>query len=294
VRQGTHAKQVTLQFIANEKAIELNPGDPLLPELAEGASIPTEVQTEFIEQGRTIADALQEITIDMRDILQSIKNREGLIGRAISDPQFGRKGLVELESALASADQLLARANRGEGLLGKALADQAFATQLVQDLQAAGRGFAAVARRLEAGEGLLGAMTRGEEGVAVISDLKNLTASFQAVAKALQNGDGLAGLLLHDRVRAERIAANLDETLSRLASIARKVDEGQGTLGLLVNDRKLHDDVQQLVTGAKGRTLAGRVLRHYYERGAKQSEGSQPPPSDHSRPAGDPPPGGSY
>jgi phospholipid/cholesterol/gamma-HCH transport system substrate-binding protein len=276
VREGTEARQVTLQFIANEKAVELNPGDPARPALADGATIPVHVERELFETGRSIADALSLITLDMQEILTSIKNKEGLVGRAIVDPEFGKKGLAELEGALSAANAVLSRINRGEGLIGRALVDERFASELTKDLQRAVQSFAAVSERLEAGDGILGAFTRGEGGEALVRQTKDVLAAFSKLAAGLEAGQGVAGALLKDDALRDRVIQNLDKTLEHLASITKKIDEGQGTLGLLVNDRQLHDDAQQLVTGAKGKTLASRVLRHYYRKGADKQQPSDP------------------
>lgn len=289
VRQGTHAKLITMQFVANEKAVELNPGDSTRDVLPEGGEIPPEVTQEILEKGKSIADTLEQITVDLRDILQKIKSGDGLIGRAISDPEFGKKGLAELEATLASASRLLQRAERGEGLLGKALADREFADRLSSDLAQSAHSFAALTRRLEAGEGMLGSLTTGEGAEPLLAEIKAAATAFRGAAEALASGEGLAGVLLHDKELAARVAKNLDETLAHSASIARKIDEGQGTLGLLVNERGLHDDVQQLVTGAKGKTLAGRVIRHYYRKGAEE-RAKRPPATDAPAPGAVVPP----
>lgn len=302
IREGTKAKQITLQFIANEKAIELSPGDPERPELEDGAQIPVQIEQEILETGRSIADTLEQITIDLQGILTSIKNKEGLVGRAILDPEFGKKGLAELEGAVSSANSLLARIDRGDGLLGKALSDNEFSARVSADLQAAAHGFAGVARRLDAGQGLIGQLTNDEASAEMGQDLQAALKAFRGLAEALERGDGWAGALLSDRERADRILANLDASMQRLASITKKIDEGQGTLGLLVNDRKLHDDIQTLVTGSSGNTMAGKVLRHYYRKGSKAVPGpvspqvpvvpkvTPTPPSE----AGTAPPQGSY
>jgi phospholipid/cholesterol/gamma-HCH transport system substrate-binding protein len=184
--------------------------------------------------------------------------------------------LAELEGALSAANAVLSRINRGEGLIGRALVDERFASELTKDLQRAVQSFAAVSERLEAGDGILGAFTRGEGGEALVRQTKDVLAAFSKLAAGLEAGQGVAGALLKDDALRDRVIQNLDKTLEHLASITKKIDEGQGTLGLLVNDRQLHDDAQQLVTGAKGKTLASRVLRHYYRKGADKQQPSDP------------------
>ncbi|MDQ7088589.1 MAG: MlaD family protein [Acidobacteriota bacterium] len=272
VRQGTEASLVILQFVANEKSVDLSPGDPDKNQLGDGAFIPPAVQQAILEQGRTIASTLELATSDLSEILGAIRRGEGLLGKAIVDPEFGTEGLESLQRALDASEALLARVNRGEGLMGRMVSDREFAEAVTADLKTATSGIAAVAQRIERGEGLLGRLSTGSEGEALAEDLRQLGRALRSVADGLEHGEGLAGVLLRDEALAERVSANLDETLARLASISRKIDEGEGTLGLLVNDRGLYDEAQTLVTGVRSSRLASWLIRRYHRRGERERE----------------------
>ena len=272
VREGTEASLVILQFVANEKSVDLSPGDPGKSQLGDGAFIPPAVQQAILEQGRTIASTLELATSDLSEILGAIRRGEGLLGKAIVDPEFGTQGLESLQKALDATEALLARINHGEGLMGRMVADQDFADEVAADLKAATSGIAAVAERIERGEGLIGRLSTGTEGEALASDLRQLGHALASVAESLENGEGLAGVLLRDEGLAERVSANLDETLARLASITRKIDEGEGTLGLLVNDRGLYDEAQTLMTGVRSSRMASWLIRRYHRRGEKEKK----------------------
>jgi phospholipid/cholesterol/gamma-HCH transport system substrate-binding protein len=271
VRQDTEATPVIMQLVANEKAIELSPGSPDERALRQGELIPPKIPASIFERGGNIADGFEELTAELRTILISINRGEGLLGKAINDPEFGEDGLTQARDALYQAKRMLARINRGEGLAGRLLADEDYALRIAEDLERMSEGFARVAERLGGGEGSLGKML-GPESDALFADLESTAASLKTVSTAVAEGRGLSGLLLSDSERAERIARNLDETLARTASITRKIDEGEGTLGLLVNDRGVHDDAQKLMRGVRESRIASWLLRKFYENGEEAQE----------------------
>ncbi len=267
VRTGTEARVVFLQIVANEKAVDLTPGDPDGDPLPDGAFIPPAEVDEFIETGRTIADTLEEVTLDLKEILGAIRRGEGLLGKAIVDPNFGEQGLEKLDSALAALSSVLGKIDEGEGLIGRVIADEEFARALSADLREATAGLARVVGRLDRGEGLLGQLTVEDESERLLDDARAASASLREVAEGMERGEGLAGILLRDEQFARRIAGNLDTLTERLASIAGKIDEGQGTLGKLVNDRGLHDDVEQLLAGVRESKLLSWLIRRYHQKG---------------------------
>ncbi|MBP7148392.1 MAG: MCE family protein [Acidobacteria bacterium] len=269
VREGTQAKLAFLQFVANEKSVDLKPGDPSGRVLPEGALIPMAPSTELLETGRTIADTLEEVTADVRDILGSIRRGDGLVGRAFMDPNFGKPTLEALNKSLTSLADVLSRVQQGQGLAGRLVADDAAAAEIMANLQKTSASMAAVAARLEEGQGMLGEMSSRDASGGIAADLRTGVGALKEVATGLQQGQGLAGALLRDPELSRRISGNLDEASARLASIARKVDEGQGTLGLLVNERSLHDHVDSVITGVRESRFVSWLLHRYYQKGDK-------------------------
>jgi phospholipid/cholesterol/gamma-HCH transport system substrate-binding protein len=272
VREGTHASLVILQVVANEKAVSLTPGNPEGRQLEDGGFIPPRVQAAILETGRSIATTVEDIATDLREVLAAIRRGQGLVGKAIVDPDFGREGLETVQSSLESLEKLMRRLNQGEGLVGRAMVDDAFASSVVHDLKRGTRSLAEVAARLEEGEGLLGQMTMKSDADGLLEEIHSLSRSMSQVASDLEWGRGLAGRLLKDEELADRVSANLDETLANLASITRKIDQGEGTLGQLVNDRSLHDDAELLVRGVRESRLLSWLIRRYYRKGKEAVE----------------------
>lgn len=268
VRAGTRAGLAILQIVAGEKVVTLTPGDPAQPALPPNAVIPGAPPSPLMEAGRNIAETAEEITDHARAILYDVRHGKGLVGRAITDPASG-EAIDRLTQALVSTSAMLERANRGEGLAGKLLADRAYADRVSADLAKTSAALAEVSARLASGQGLLGSMTTPGKGDDVVGSLAATAESLRRISASVERGDGLAGMLVTDRERSERIAANLDETAANLATITRKVNDGQGTLGLLVNDRGLHDNANQLVAGARQSRVLSWIIRRFQRRGAE-------------------------
>ncbi len=280
VREGTAATLSTVQIVANEKVVALTPGDPAKPPLREGSVIPNKsTEGTLMAAGQNIAQTVEQVTTDLRDILDSIRKGQGLLGKAIVDPLFAREEMDKLSQAVATTTALLERVDRGQGLVGKFLADRAYSEKVSGDLARAAAAISDTAQRLDKGEGLLGKMTRGGPGDDVLANLSETTRNLRDVSAAIRNGDGFAGELLSDKVRANRVAANLDEAAANLASITRKVNEGQGTLGLLVNSRDLHDDAEQVITGVHRSKLVSWFIHHFYRKGETESDNSEQRPT---------------
>jgi len=270
VREGTTAQPVFLQMVANEKAVDLRPGDPEGKPLPPGSFIPPAEVQPILETGRTIADTLEEITADLRELLGAMRRGEGLLGKAIVDPKFGTETLTRLNDALASMNDVLERMQRGEGLVARLLADDEYGRNVTDRLAETVDGLGRIVDRLESGEGLLGELTTGEQGRQIVEDLGEAAASLRRFGERLDQGQGLMERLVSDRELADRVARNLDETLARLASITRKIDEGRGSLGLLINEPTLYDDVEQLITGMRRSRLVSWLIRRYHRKGERR------------------------
>jgi len=298
IREGSVARLAMLQFVANEKSVEISPGDPDKPQIPDGSVIPVAEGPALLERGATIAESVERITGDLETILGAIRRGEGVLGKAIVDPRFGAQGIEDLQAAIASFRSLADRVVRGEGLAGRLFSDDAAARETLADLKTAAHGLAAFSVRLEKGEGLAGELTTGESHL--VPELRETVTALRSVATALEQGEGLVGRLVRDEELSRRVTANLDEAMARLASITRKIDEGQGTLGLLVNERGLYDDVETVITGVRSSKFASGLIQRYYRKGTKEqdrpgsgsgAESTPPPAAAPTAPAPSPPTG---
>ncbi len=270
VREGTTASLVIAQIVANEKVVSLAPGDPQKPELPPGAVIPASSGSALVETGKDIAETVQQITLDLKEILGAIRRGDGLVGKAIVDPHFSEVTMTRLTDAVTATARVLERIDRGEGLVGRLLSDPAYGDKVAADVGRASASLAETARRIESGEGLLGQMTTEGPGDDLLADVAGTAKSLRAVADGVARGEGMGGLLAADSEQGRRIAANLERAAANLASITQKVESGQGTLGLLVNERGLYDGAENVITGAKKSRLVTWLLRRFHDSGAEE------------------------
>lgn len=293
VRQDTTATPVILQLVSNEKSIDLTPGTLEKPALRDGDFITPNVPESLFEKGGSIADTVETITADLREILVAIREGKGVLGKAIVDPEFGQEGLERAVAAMTNAERVLERMAEGDGLIGKLLVDDAYADRVSSDLAAAAAAVRTVGERVAAGDGLAGQMTTKGEADSLLADLGRTAAALAQIAEDLRAGKGLAGALFAEGERAERVASNLDASLANLASITGKIDRGEGTLGKLVNDPALHDDTQLLIRGVRESKIATWLLRRFYENGRESSQEGAPPSALGKAPEGGKGPTGS-
>jgi len=215
---------------------------------------------------------VEDIATDLREVLAAIRRGQGLLGKAIVDPDFGQEGLETVQSALESLEGLISRINRGEGIVGRAMVDDEFGAAVSQDIRRSTGAIAAFTERLERGDGLLGQMTAPGDSEKLLGDMRRLTAALTRFAEDLESGQGLAGRLIRDDQLADKVSANLDQTLANLASITGKIDRGEGTLGRLVNDDTLHRDAEMLVRGVRESRVLSWLIRRYYREGKEAME----------------------
>lgn len=267
IRQGTAASLRYLQWLSGEKYVDLTPGDPDLPALPAGSLLPVTESTKLLEQGEDIAQNLSEITVALKDILEPLREGEGLLGEMIHDPEFGREGLARLRGTLENLERLTSQMREGRGFVGRALYDPEFAST-IDDFAAAMRRIAALTEALERREGALGDLMDDDGAAAeAVRSLRDAADSIERVARRLEAPEGLLGRLLNDAEYSEALARDLRETARNTAEITRKINEGDGTLGALVNERVLHDGLEDLAAGVDDSKFARWLLRHYRKKG---------------------------
>jgi phospholipid/cholesterol/gamma-HCH transport system substrate-binding protein len=273
IRQGTLASLSFLQLLSGDKLIILTPGDPARPELKAGALIPPDETASFFEAGASAATNLSEITSKLNLILEPIQDGEGLLGRMVTDPDFGKEGLANINETFEEAKSLLESVNRGEGLLGQLIRNRELARKTLDSLQGSLGRFDALLTRVENNEGAIGSLLEeGGEGELAIVEARQAVGELRAVLEKVRNGQGLLSRFIYDEEFSRRIADDIERSTTSLTSILEKIDSGEGTLGGLVNDPAVYEGLENIVAGVNRSRLAKGFLRHYEKKGAKQKQ----------------------
>ncbi len=271
IRTDSKASLKILQLLSGEKFVELSAGTPGASELPEGAVIELEQDTELLAAVAGASENINEISVSLKNILQSLESGEALLGKAITDPEFGKAGIEALGGALENLQAITGELRAGKGFIGRLLQDEAFAAR-VDALGDAVDGLARIVERLDAGEGALGEMLREDgSGKQAVKDLAEAAASLKRVAANLDSTRGFVGKLLNDEEYSEALAADFQSLLSNLAEVSSKINRGDGTLGALVNERALYDGMEEVVAGVNDSKFARWLMRHYQKKGIKAS-----------------------
>jgi len=287
VRQDSRAALRIVQYLTGEKAVEVTPGSPDVPVLAEGSQIELAQGMELLEQVGEASQNLTDITVSLKNILDDLEQGRGLIGQMISDPEFGREGLDALHGSLVNLRALTNDLLAGKGFVGRLLYDEAFAAKL-DDVGTALEKVSALIGSLSLEQGAVGALLQeGGSGQQAIDDFREAAASLKRVTEKMESGEGLIGQLLGGSggqgEPSTTALRDLEVLLANLAEISGKINRGEGTLGALVNDRTLYDGAEEVTAGVNDSKFARWLLRHYQKKGIKNLEEDEGQP-----PAGDP------
>jgi phospholipid/cholesterol/gamma-HCH transport system substrate-binding protein len=282
IREDSRAGLRILQLLTNEKYVEISPGSPDLPALPEGAQLPTTPAGELLEQGEAIAENLVEITAALRAILEPLQRGEGIVGRVLLDPEFGKESVEALGASLQNLHHITDDLRAGRGVAGRLLYDEELAQQLDRlggVVERLGELIATVERR----EGLLGELlVEGGQAELALADLAAAAASARRIAARLETEGTLLGDLINAPPCPTSPSRNACEILDNLARISARLESGEGTLGALINERELYDGFDDLVGGANDsqtvRWLLRRLRKQQLESELEQIPPPAPPP----------------
>ena len=274
-RENSQATLRYLNILSREKYVEITPGDPSLPELAEHAVIPPQKQIEFLEQGADIAENIDEITVALKGILEPLERGEGLLGEMIHNPDFGKVGMEALRDVLEDLGAITGQIQQGKGFLGRMIYDEQFASTL-DHMSTAMEDFAGVMESINKNEGAIGAFLEEDgTGQQAIGEMRDAAASLNRTAQRLESTDNLMGKLLNDQEYSEQLANDLQNLVRNLREISDKINSGQGTLGAFVEDRTVYDGMEEIVAGVNDSKFARWLMRHYRKKGIKAEQNEE-------------------
>lgn len=170
-------------------------------------------------------------------LISDISKGKGTMGRLFTDEQLYN----ELNSLVASLEQVTQSVNTGKGSIGKLMQDPAMAKSLEGSL----RNLESLTADLKAGKGSLGQLLNNDE---LSTSLKNTTSNLDTLTAKLNRGEGTAGKLLND----DALFKKLDSVTGRLDKVISDLQAGQGTAGQLLHDKQLYERLNSTVTEVQG------------------------------------------
>ncbi|MEE9615028.1 MAG: MlaD family protein [Thermodesulfobacteriota bacterium] len=223
---------LTTKGLLGEKYLELIPGSPDSPFLEEGDEI-TRVLT-YTDMDKLLT-VLSDVATDVKQVTASLASVLG-----------GDEGETTLRNIVTNIESITEKANSIMARNDEKLSN------VVDNLEE----FTRVLR---------------EETPGIASSLKQVADNLNSVIEE-NRGDIRAGVesLRVASVRLEetmetvnRIAPEVESTISSIGSVAEKIDRGEGTIGKLVNEDSLYRNLDKTVAGINRYIEKGESFRTY-------------------------------
>lgn len=246
MKESTVADIKTIGVLGDKYVMIFTP-DYAAPPLPEGEFIKPASDNfdmeKLLETGSGVVSDVNEITTNLKQVLNQLVSEDGLIQTLIRDEslaQHTRETLNEVLNRLEADDSVLALLTQdpefASELRGQSLAMMSGANELVKTYQNA--------------DGLVPTLMNDEAYRDEVRE-KSLAVLDQAnqLLTRINDSRGLLYTMTQDEAYGDRIAGNIEKSTAHLASILEKIDQGDGTAALLVNDPSLYKGLYEVVYG---------------------------------------------
>lgn len=263
--------------LLGDKLLSLSVGNPDLPQLPDGATIPT-------SEGGGLFAQVEEMGAKADAVLSNLEKTSG----TLAEDQF-RQDLRESATAVRS---LLQKAESGQGYIPKLLSDQAEAERLskvIQNLEVTTRrldqlmrGLETTVNRVNQGPGLVHELIYAEEGSKAASQIGTAAEELATTLKAVREGDGIAHDLLfggEGTESAQQALANLAAVTQDLKGVTGQIRDGKGTLGALLNDPSVYEDLKVLLGNVQRNQVLRALVRYSIQADEKSGVNVAPAPA---------------
>lgn len=196
ITRSSRAKIGTVGLLG-DKYLDIEVGDPRDPTLESGDFVMNERPIDYEGLIARAAEGVEELVASLegsREIIASVNQGEGTLGRLINDPAL-YNDWVELSD---EARGLLSRIQTGEGTVPSLLNDPGLYDRMVEtsdDLQR-------LTRRIEQGEGTLGRMVQDPQ---LYEDLVETVRDGQRLVREMRTGEGSIARMINDPALYERL-----------------------------------------------------------------------------------------
>jgi phospholipid/cholesterol/gamma-HCH transport system substrate-binding protein len=175
--------------------------------------------------------SMQGLTTDVRDVIASLQEGKGTLGKLLTDDQ----AYNNLNGLLAKGNEMAGNIQKGRGTLGKLVASDEMYGKVDTTL-----------------DNVNGIVTDARNGKGTIGKLLNDPSLYDEAKKAIENGNsmlsdvrsgkGTLGKLTTD----DELYNKLRDSSNNLASATAKLNDNTTTAGKLFSDPKLYDNLKGL------------------------------------------------
>ena len=183
--------------LLGDKYLDLEVGDPREPVLEDGDLVLNERPIDYEGLIARAAEGVEELVTSLegsRQIISSINEGEGTLGRLINDPELYNEWL----RLSRQGTEVLDRVQHGEGALPSLLNDRRLYDQLVRtttDLEG-------LTKDIRQGDGSLGRLIRDPE---LYQELVRTVHEGQTLVNEMQEGQGTVAKMINDPALYERM-----------------------------------------------------------------------------------------
>jgi phospholipid/cholesterol/gamma-HCH transport system substrate-binding protein len=284
VRRDSLAR-IETQGLLGDKIVEISVGSAGEPPVKSGEALATREPTDLgrvLSQSGEVVGKITALTEHLRETAQTLSQSKvvedlaatAASARRISEQVETGKGLAhallyeepaalrKLDRLLASAQAVLARAERGEGAVGVLTSAESTeaARRFVRAMDRLGR-----AMDQNPGEGgLVPALLFDPKYKAVADDLRVVAKNLRDVSDRLAGGRGMLGGLLREEPGDEglrQITTDLRVAVANLKTVSEMLAAGEGTWGGLLVDPSVYENLSEVLEGTRRSTLLRALIR---------------------------------
>jgi phospholipid/cholesterol/gamma-HCH transport system substrate-binding protein len=231
--------------VLGDNVIDITPGTTNGRPIKSGDIIDSVAQKsvgDIINASQTAVSNLNEISADIKDMTESIKEGKGTVGRLINDEAM----YVNLNKAVLQIESLVAALREGEGTVGRLINDPTLYGQANEAIAQLKNISTQINDQLAAGKGTVGKLLKDEEMYnrtnSILAKLDETSARLERTIARIERGEGTVGKLVSD----EQLYASARDAIEKLNLISARLERGEGTAGMLLKDERLYNNFNSM------------------------------------------------
>jgi phospholipid/cholesterol/gamma-HCH transport system substrate-binding protein len=231
--------------VLGDNVIDITPGTSAGQPIKNGARIESIAQKsvgDIINASQTAVTNLNDISADIKEMTERLKEGKGTAGRFINDESL----YLNLNKAILQAENLVGSLRQGEGTAGRLINDPGLYNQATDTIAQLKQLANDVSAQLNAGKGTVGKLYKDEElynrANALVTKFDETTSRLDRVIAKVEHGDGTVGKLINDA----QLHNEVRETIATLKTIAARLERGEGTAGLILKDDRLYNNLNNV------------------------------------------------
>jgi phospholipid/cholesterol/gamma-HCH transport system substrate-binding protein len=236
-KSGENGSRATLatQGVLGSTFVDIDSSRASGPAVRDGDELKTTETPALQDVLKSSQGSLEKLNVILdrtNDIVTTIQNGQGSVGKLINDPELYDRAT----GAIAQLQTLANQVTSGKGSIGKLL----YSEELYDKLNDAVTKITTIADDINSGKGNLGKLLKDEQ---LYKNLNDSVAKLNNVMSDVEAGRGTLGKFAKDQQYAEKI----DRLTTNLEKLSDELATGKGSLGKAFNDPSLYNNADQML-----------------------------------------------